>query len=227
MRKMKLIRRMLAFTAVWMLAAFILLPAPAPAQEEVASAIRRYRQYEMSTGYYERYEVRPRRQRPSINIPGLRSGPSPYSPTAASVRMRSHLSDSHWGIKFYNGRRCQDCHQAEARDLHTVRAKLTCRQCHGGEPVASIHYYYSPLNPIRRHAYVCAKCHEGASASFANYVVHTPSAGSLTARTGFPVLYYVYWFMLALLVGTLAFFIPHSLLTGFRELFTTKRKRGK
>lgn len=227
MRKTKPIRHIPAFAAVWVLAATMLLPPPTSAQEEVASAIRRYRQYEMSTGYYEKFEARPRRQRPFISIPGLHSGQSPYSPTAASVRMRSHLADSHWGIKFYEGRRCEACHIAETKDLHTVRAKLTCRQCHGGEPVASIRYYFSPLNPIRRHAYVCAKCHEGASASFASYVVHAPSGGSKTARTGFPVLYFAYWFMLVLLVGTLAFFIPHSILTGFRELFTTKRKRGK
>jgi hypothetical protein len=44
------------------------------------------------------------------------------------------------------------------------------------------------------------------------------------AKRGFPVLYYAYWFMLALLVGTLAFFIPHSLLVGLRELF---QKKGK
>ena len=94
----------------------------------------------------------------------------------------------------------------------------------GGEPIASIAHYYSPLNPIRKHAYVCAKCHEGASASYASYVIHEPSAGSTIAKRGFPVLYYAYWFMLALLVGTLAFFIPHSLLVGLRELFQKKRK---
>ncbi len=197
---------------------------PATAQEEVTSAISRYKQYEVSTGYYEQYEARPRHQRPLVGIPGVSRGIFPYSPTAASVRVRTRLADSHRGIKFYWGRRCEDCHAAETRDIHTTRANLTCRQCHGGEPIASINHYYSPLNPIRRHAYVCAKCHQGASASFASYVVHEPSAGSATARTGFPLLYYAYWFMLILLVGTLAFFIPHSFLVGLRELF---RKKGE
>jgi len=140
------------------------------------------------------------------------------------VRNRSHLADSHLGIKFYNRRRCEACHVDQTRDIHTVRANLTCRQCHGGEPVASIAHYYSPLNPIRRHAYVCAKCHQGASASYASYVVHEPAAGSSLARMSFPVLYYAYWFMLVLLVGTMAFFIPHSLLVGLRELLKKKRK---
>ena len=197
---------------------------PATAQEEVTSAIRRYKQYEVSTGYYEQYEARPRHQRPLVGIPGVSRGVFPYSPTSATVRSRTHLADSHRGIKFYWGRRCEDCHINETHDIHTTRANLTCRQCHGGEPIASIDHYYSPMNPIRRHAYVCAKCHEGASASYASYIVHEPAAGSSIARTTFPVLYYTYWFMLVLLVGTLAFFIPHSFLVGLRELFKNKRK---
>ena len=209
--------------ALAILGGLLLLPEPAAAQEEVASSIRRYKDREASTGYYEEYEVKPRRQRPFVEIPGVRRGVFPYSPTSASVRVRTRLSDSHLGIKFYNRRRCEDCHVTETRDIHTTRANLTCRQCHGGEPIASLEHYYSPMNPIRRHAYVCAKCHEGASASYASYIVHEPAAGSSIARTSFPVLYYAYWFMLVLLVGTMAFFIPHSLLVGLRELFTKKR----
>jgi hypothetical protein len=218
------IKRRLLLAGVVVLAIMLLVPATAPAQEEMASAIRRYKQYEVSTGYYEEYEARPRRQRPLIEIPGVTRGIFPYSPAAAMVRVRTRLADSHRGIKFYWGRRCEDCHIAETHDIHTTRANLTCRQCHGGEPIASINHYFSPMNPIRRHAYVCAKCHEGASASYASYIVHEPAAGSSIARTSFPILYYTYWFMLVLLVGTLAFFIPHSFLVGLRELFKNKRK---
>jgi hypothetical protein len=218
------IKRWLLLAGVLVLAIMLLVPATAPAQEEVTSAIRRYKQYEVSTGYYEQYEARPRHQRPLVGIPGVSRGLFPYSPTSATVRSRTHLADSHRGIKFYWGRRCEDCHIAETRDIHTTRANLTCRQCHGGEPIASIDHYFSPMNPIRRHAYVCAKCHEGASASYASYIVHEPAAGSSIARTTFPVLYYTYWFMLVLLVGTLAFFIPHSFMVGLRELFKNKRK---
>jgi len=204
----------------------IVLPNMAAAQgEEVASALRRYKQYEVSTGYYEEYEARPRHERPSVSVPTRRRLLGlPYSSTAASVRIRTRLSDSHRGIRFYNNRRCEDCHVEQTRDLHTTRANLTCRQCHGAEPIASIDHYFSLMNPIRKHAYVCAKCHEGANASFASYVIHEPSAGSLTAKAGFPVLYYTYWFMLILLTGTLAFFVPHSFLAGLRELFAKKRK---
>ncbi|MBW1893199.1 MAG: hypothetical protein JRI91_05835 [Deltaproteobacteria bacterium] len=227
MGKIICIRGTQFFMGAVILLGLLLLPEIATTQEEVASAIRRYKQYEVSTGYYEEYEVHPRRQSPLIEIPGVKRGLFPYSPNAAVVRSRTRLSDSHMGIKFYTGRRCEDCHSSETHDIHTTRANITCRQCHGGEPIASINHYYSPLNPIRKHAYVCAKCHEGASASFSSYVVHEPAAGSATAKKDFPALYYTYWFMLVLLVGTLAFFIPHSLLVGLRELFGYKKEKEK
>jgi hypothetical protein len=203
--------------------AILLLPPPASAQEEVASAIRRYKDRETSTGYYEEYEVRPRRQRPFVEVPGVQTGLFPYSPPAAQVRNRSRLADSHMGIAFYTDKTCVACHPEQAKDIHTVRANLTCRQCHGGEPIASIQYFNSPMNPIRKHAYVCAKCHEGSSASFASYIIHQPDPGSVKARKGFPVLYYAYWFMAVLLIGTLGFFIPHAFLVGMRELFVRKK----
>jgi hypothetical protein len=206
--------------------AALLLPTTVSAQEEVASALRRYKEREASTGYYEEYEVRPRRIKPLVGVPGVEAGIFPYSPTSAKVRDRSHLADSHMGIAFYKEKTCQTCHPAQAEDIHTVRGNLTCRQCHGGEPIASIQYFQSPMNPIRRHAYVCAKCHEGSSASFASYIIHQPDPGSAKARKGFPVLYYAFWFMMVLLVGTLAFFISHSFLFGVREIFTRKKGAG-
>ena len=201
----------------------LLVTGVAEAAEEVASAIRRYKEREASTGYYEEYEVLPRRQRPFVEIPGVKRGIFPYSPNAVQVRVRTRLADSHLGIKFYANRRCEACHIRETKDIHTTRANLTCRQCHGGEPVASIEHYFSPMNPIRKHAYVCSKCHEGSSASFAAYLVHSPDPGSMEAKKSFPALYYTYVFVLVLLIGTLAFFIPHSFLVGLRELFDKKR----
>ncbi len=199
----------------------------ASAQEEVASAIRRYKAYEASTGYYEEYEVLPRRQRPLIGVPNIRDGIFPYSPSVAKVRSRTHLADSHQGIRFYAGRQCADCHPAAALDIHTTRANLTCRQCHGGEPIASINYYWSPMNPIRRHAYVCAKCHEGASASYAAYVVHAPNPALYSTLKSFPVLAYAFWIMVVIAVGTFVLFLPHTILWGVRELFVKKKKGGK
>jgi len=213
--------------ALSMLAASVILlflPPAAFAQEEVASAYRRYRDREASTGFYEEYEVKPRRMAPLVEVPGVTRGMFPYSPTAAKVRTRTRLADSHLGIRFYQRRRCEDCHIRETRDIHTTRANITCRQCHGGEPIASLGHYYSPFNPIRKHAYVCAKCHEGANASYASYVVHTPNPAMANTRQAFPLLFYVFWFMVALAGGTFAVFLPHTALWGIRELFMKKEK---
>jgi hypothetical protein len=208
-----------------LLAGLILSGSTVSAQEEVASAVRRYKAYEASTGYYEEYEVLPRRQRPLIGVPNIRAGIFPYSPTVAKVRSRTHLADSHQGIRFYKGRQCADCHPAAATDIHTTRANLTCRQCHGDEPIASINYYWSPMNPIRRHAYVCAKCHEGASASYAAYVVHPPNPAMSSTFKEFPVLAYSFWIMVAIAVGTFVLFLPHTILWGIREIFIKKKTK--
>jgi len=224
MKRMFHIIKTLVALGIAMHLVLLLLPETAPAQEEVASAIRRYKEHEVSTGYYEEYEVLPRRQRPFVEVPGVRRGVFPYSPTAARVRVRTRLADSHQGIKFYQRRRCEDCHIKETKDIHTVRANLTCRQCHGGEPIASNAHYFSPLNPIRRHAYVCAKCHEGASASYASYVVHEPNPSLAGTMKSFPVLFYSFWIMVAIAVGTFVVFLPHTILWGIRELFIKKEK---
>lgn len=193
------------------------------AAEEVTAPISRYRERELSTGFYEEYEVRPRRLLPFVpGGPQARTGVIGVSPLGSTLGQRGYQSDAHQGIKFYERRSCLECHPAQARGMHTVREKITCRQCHGGEPMASISHYYSPLNPIRRHAYVCSKCHAGANASFATYVVHEPPPYSAAAYRSFPLLSYLFWVMAALAVGTFAFFLPHALVWGLRELWPRK-----
>jgi len=194
---------------------------PTLAQEEVTSKIYRYRE-RVATGYYEGYEVSPRRQRALVPVPSARRGLFPYGSASAMVRIRARLPDSHQGLKFYYRTTCIECHPQEARNIHSVRAGITCRQCHGPEPIAAINHYYSAMSPIRRHAYVCAKCHEGANAAFAGFYVHEPAGTALSTRESFPVLFYTSWGMLLLLLGTLAFFVPHSFMVGLRELFENK-----
>jgi hypothetical protein len=199
----------------------IIASKPTSAQEEVTSTIYRYRE-RVATGYYEGYEVSPRRLRAVIKRPASRRGLFPYGSASAMVQIRTRLPDSHSGLKFYYRTTCIECHPAQARNIHSVRAGITCRQCHGPEPIAAINHYYSPMNPIRRYAYVCAKCHEGATAAFAGFYVHEPPGTELSTRESFPVLFYASWGMLVLFLGTLAFFVPHSLMVGVRELCETK-----
>lgn len=206
----------------------LFLPERGSAQEEVSSAFRRYQDVEASTGYYEEYEVAPRNEQPLISIPGVKEGLLPYSPKVSpQARIRTRLYDAHLGLKFYNQLTCAYCHPEQTKGVHAVRANITCRRCHGGEPIAGIEYFYSPLNPIRRHAYVCAKCHEGAGISFAGYIVHEPDPKSEDAKKEFPVFYYTYWFMIILLVGTMAVAIPHAFLIGIRESIASIRGNNK
>jgi hypothetical protein len=194
----------------------IVLSGPTLAQKEVTSKIYRYRE-RVATGYYEGYEVSPRRQRALVNLPASRRGLFPFGSSSAMVRIRTRLPDSHQGLKFYYRNTCIECHPEQARNIHSVRAGITCRQCHGPEPIASIKHHYSPMNLIRRHAYICAKCHEGANASFASFYVHEPPGIALETRKSFPFLFYTSWFMLLLLLGTLAFFVPHSYMVGLKN----------
>jgi hypothetical protein len=73
---------------------------------------------------------------------------------------------------------------------------------------------------------VCAKCHQGASASYASYVVHEPNPAMTDTFQKFPVLAYAFWIMIAIAVGTFALFLPHTLLWGIRELFAKRKAAG-
>ncbi len=213
---------------IWLLVIAISLPGWSWAQEETASRLNRYREQEMSTRHYEKYEVRPL-ARPQIFVGEEPTGVGAVTlaPTAERVRIRTHLADSHMGLKFYDRLTCLECHPGAAQNFHTARTDITCRQCHGPEPIASIRHYYSIMNPIRRHAYVCAKCHPEATASYAEYIVHEPSPASLDTLKTFPVLFVVFWIMVAIAVGTFAAFLPHAFVWGLREFLDVRRKKGR
>lgn len=124
----------------------------------------------------------------------------------------------------YARRTCEECHPRQTRDIHTTRVKKTCRQCHGPEPIAGVNHYHSIMNSNRRHIFVCSKCHEGASDSFAQYRIHAPFPASLKTLEEMPILFFVFWFMVAIAAGTFAVFLPHTVLWGIRELFIKKDK---
>jgi hypothetical protein len=193
----------------------------------VTANISRYRSHTTGTKSFEQYEVKPRSHLPIIQGEIPRKALVTLTPTAERVRIRRYLPDAHVGLRFYDRRTCVDCHPWEARNLHTIRASITCSQCHGGEPIAGIAHYYSSMNPRRRYAFVCAKCHSGASASFARYVVHPPDPVLMSTIKQFPALFFVFWGMVILAVGTFLFFIPHTIAWGVRELLSKKEKTGE
>jgi len=208
--------------ATWLLIGFAMLaivfPESSWAKKEAAA--KRYRTRErMSSRSYEGYETKPTSNLPFVEVPATHKDLITISSMGASVRRRKYLANAHVGLKFYESLNCVDCHPAQARSLHNRGARITCRQCHGPEPISGISHYYSSMNPRRRYAHICAKCHEGASASFAKYVIHEPSPALMSTQRAFPLLFYVFWSMVALAVGTFAAFLPHTFLWGLREFF--------
>ena len=174
-----------------------------------------------STGYFRDQDTLPGSYRFYQQLPGGEARSWSMGPGRDKIRRASFQADAHEGVENYSPQtRCQQCHQPQTKDLHGLRMGITCVQCHRNVPVAGVFHYYSPLNPIRRHAYVCAKCHEGATPSFASYMVHEPNPVSSEARDGFPLLYYAVWFMLILAGGVFAIFLPYTVFWWLREFFS-------
>ena len=209
-----------------LLLALEVLSISALAQEQSHRHIIRERQ--VSSGYFEDVDVSSPFYLPFVGGPkeGKRYINTP--PRSGTFRRwRTFLADSHYGIKILKLQKCVDCHPQQSRDNHTVRAKISCFQCHGGEPIAGINHYFSPMNITRRHSYVCAKCHEGANNSYATYVVHSPNPADAATHGSFPMLFYAFWIIAAIAVGTFAVFLPHTLLWGWRDLLTTATHHDK
>lgn len=207
------------------LAALCLAAAQAAlAQGEVSSRSTGYYATEASAGRYDDHEAVPRGRGKST----LFKGPAVRRFAAAGDEAgnRMFLADAHAGIPYYRYKKCEACHQGEVRNSHAMRGEVSCRQCHGPEPIAGAEHFFSRLNPIRRHAYVCAKCHEGAGASFALFRVHEPDPYSQAALQSFPELAYVSWGMALLFLGVMALFVPHTILWMLREL-RAKHRGGR
>lgn len=68
----------------------------------------------------------------------------------------------------------------------------------------------------------CSQCHEGVTANFVKYYAH----GDPTQRTRYPLLYWPWLFMTALLVGVMSFFGLHSVLWLTRRGVQLLRSRG-
>lgn len=174
---------------------------------------------EAGTGYFRDQDTLPGSYRLYMQQPREQGWLWALGPRPAELRKASFAVDAHELVADYSPRRlCTDCHKEHTRDLHQSRVGITCVQCHRDEPIAGVYQYYAAMNPIRRHAYVCAKCHEGATPSFASYVVHEPNPLDTASLEKFPLFFYAVWFMLILAGGIFAIFIPYVVLWGLREL---------
>jgi class III cytochrome C family protein len=98
--------------------------------------------------------------------------------------------------------KCSDCHTA-----HNMRP--------ASDPLSSVY----ALNLVK----TCGRCHTGATWNFVKYYAH----GDPTQRTKYPLLYWPWLFMTALLVGVMSFFGIHTGLWLMRSVLDRRRGGGE
>ncbi len=111
---------------------------------------------------------------------------------------------------------CGRCHEVEAETFFdTFHGKVSrlgasgaaaCYDCHG------THNILPPANPAstlsrRNVVQTCGECHEGSHRRFAGYLTHATHHDVKK----YPYLFFAFWGMTALLVGTMTFAILHTL----------------
>ena len=130
---------------------------------------------------------------------------------------------------------CGTCHERETETyFETYHGKASmlsggektakCSDCHGSHDILPAYYSESRLNR-RNVVKTCKKCHPGSNRKFTGYLTHATHHD----REKYPYLYYTFWFMTTLLLGTFAFFGIHTLFwvpRSFRERFKKRREHS-
>jgi thiosulfate reductase cytochrome b subunit len=126
-------------------------------------------------------------------------------------------------FRLHADRMCGQCHEQQLegyRDTFHGRAMAlgrqdvaACYDCHGHHDISKIDSPDSHTNGNHRVS-TCQKCHPSANENFAQYIVHADHSN----REAYPQLYYVFWGMTALLIGTFAFFALHTMLWLYRSM---------
>jgi len=97
-----------------------------------------------------------------------------------------------------------------------------CSDCHGDHDILPPKYPESHLSR-KNIVKTCQKCHPDAGRKFAGYLTHATHHD----KDKFPMLFYTFWAMTALLIGTFTFFGLHVLFwipRSFRQRFLMRRR---
>lgn len=145
-----------------------------------------------------------------------------HSMTLADDEFRQHTIDS-----------CSNCHDERGgsfrRSYHGKRHSLgvagevaTCDACHGSHKILP---QSSPDSKIHADNIVatCGRCHAGAHQEFTKYIAHADP----NDKERFPVLYWTFWGMTGLILGTLTLGVLHALLWLVRATAAGEWKRPK
>lgn len=125
---------------------------------------------------------------------------------------------------------CGRCHQSVSETyFDTYHGKVSklgsanaakCHDCHGAHDILPV---TDPESHLSRDNIVetCAKCHPGSHRRFAGYLTHATHHDPVK----YPALFWTFWGMTGLLVGTFAFFGLHTLIWIPRSFVEQRRKR--
>ncbi len=128
------------------------------------------------------------------------------------------------------GTQCGSCHKDVAvtysDTYHGKAYKLgylkaaKCSDCHGSHDIL---VPSNPMSSLSRNNVVetCKKCHPGSNRQFTGYLTHATHHN----RYKYPVLFYTFWGMTFLLIGTFAFFGIHTLLWLPKSFARLKEKK--
>jgi len=130
-------------------------------------------------------------------------------------------------------RQCGGCHEdVTVSYFETIHGKVSklgydaaakCHDCHGSHDILPP---VDPASSLSRQNIVetCAQCHPGSHRQFAGYLTHATHHD----KDKYPFLYYTFWFMTILLVGTLVIAGTHTLLwlpRSFKAMKENKKLR--
>ncbi len=134
------------------------------------------------------------------------------------------------GFRTWMMEQCGNCHHDEADTFfETPHGKASqlgdervakCFDCHGTHDILPVDDPRSTLSPTHV-VQTCRKCHEGAHLRFAGYLSHATHHDPKK----YPWLFWTFWGMTSLLVGTLVFFSLHTVLWLWRLWRTREQWR--
>lgn len=131
------------------------------------------------------------------------------------------VNETDFRVKLSN--QCGKCHEhlveSYFETYHGKASKLgdpiaaKCSDCHGAHNIFAI---TDPRSTLSRDHIIdtCKQCHSGSNRQFTGYLTHATHFD----KDKYPALFYSFWFMTWLLIGTLTFFGIHSILWFIRSL---------
>lgn len=138
-------------------------------------------------------------------------------PTCEDCHSSHSISRTDLGeFRFLMMDQCGRCHEKESESFfETIHGKVSrlgsagsakCYDCHGTHNILPVS---DPASALSRRNVVetCAKCHNGAHRRFTGYLTHATHHDP----EHYPWLFWSFWGMTALLVGTLSFALLHTL----------------